>query len=91
MGFVFACGCCKTPLKGPATPTPNTMLKCPCCGQAETFEHVKRIVAEFLKETAHNKIEEMLRAVARHGESLTYSDAPSSKGVYRFIAVETDV
>jgi hypothetical protein len=70
MGFVFACGYCKTPLKGPASPNPNTMLKCPSCGQAEAFENVKRIVAEFLKETAHIKIEEMLRAVARHGENL---------------------
>jgi hypothetical protein len=31
----------------------------------------------------------MLRA-ASHGESLTYSDGPRSKGAYRFIAIETD-
>jgi hypothetical protein len=91
MGFVFACGNCETPLKGPADPNSDSMFKCPSCGQAETFDNVKRIVGEFLKESARNKIEEMLRAAASHGESLTYSDAPRSKGVFRFIAVEADV
>jgi hypothetical protein len=89
MGFVFACGCCERPLKGPAKPSFDSMFKCPICGQMETFENMKRIVAEFLKESARNKIEEMLRA-ASHGESLTYSDGPRSKGAYRFIAIETD-
>jgi hypothetical protein len=79
MGFVFACGYCKTPLKGPASPNPNTMLKCPSCGQAETFENVKRIVAEFVKETAHIKIEEMLRAVARHRENLRTATHPTQR------------
>lgn len=91
MGFVFACGHWEAPLKGPANPSPNSVFKCSSCGQAETFENVKRIVGEFLKESARKKIEEVLRATASPGESLTYSDAPRSKCIYRFIAVETDV
>jgi hypothetical protein len=90
MRFVFACGHCKTPLEGAADASSDSMFKCPSCGQAETSDNVKRIVAEFLKESARTKIEEMLRVAASHGVSLTYSDAPRSKGVYRFIAVETD-
>jgi hypothetical protein len=90
MGFVFACGYCEVPLKGPDDSSSNSMFKCPCCGQAETSDNVKRIVGEFLKESARNKIEEMLRVAASHSESLAYSDVPRSKGVHRFIAVETD-
>jgi hypothetical protein len=49
MGFVFACGRCERPLKGPAKPSSDSMFKCAICGQMETFENMKRIVAEFLK------------------------------------------
>lgn len=77
MGFVFACGYCQVPLKGAAD-------KSPSCGQRETFDNVKRIVASF-SGRARITIEEMLRTV---GESLTYSDALLSKPVNRFIAVE---
>jgi hypothetical protein len=91
MGLVFACGYCETPLKGPASPNPNSLFKCSSCGQVETFENVKRIVGELLKESARKKIEEFLRAAASPGETLIYSDAPRSKCIYRFIAVETDV
>jgi hypothetical protein len=91
MGFVFACGYCETPLKGPADPRCDSVFKCPSCGQAEKSDNVKRIVAEFLRASARNKIEGMLRAVTTRGEGLTYSDAPSSRVVYRFIAVDTDV
>jgi hypothetical protein len=66
------------------------MFKCPCCGQAETSDNVKRIVSEFLKESARNKIEEMLRAASGQSESLAYGDVPCSKGVHRFIAIDTD-
>jgi hypothetical protein len=79
MGFVFACGYCEAPLKGPADSSSNSMFKCPCCGQAETSDNVKRIVGEFLKESARNKIEEMLRVAASNSESLAYSDVPRSK------------
>jgi hypothetical protein len=91
MGFVFACGCCERPLKGSANPSSDSMFNCPSCGQEETWENVKAIVAEYLKESARIRVEEMLRVAASHGESLAYSEALRSKGVYRFIAVETDV
>jgi hypothetical protein len=84
VGFVFACGYCQVPLKGPADPNPDCMFKSPSCGQRETFDNVKRIVASF-SGRARITIEEMLRTV---GESLTYSDALLSKPVNRFIAVE---
>jgi hypothetical protein len=90
MGFVFACGYCGTPLQGSAASSSDSVFKCRSCGQAETFDNVKRIVGEFLKESARSKIEEMLRTAATHGASRAYSDAPRSKGVYRFIAIETD-
>ncbi len=91
MGFVFACGYCETHLKGPADPSFDSIFKCTSCGQAETFDNVKPIVAEFLKEGARAKIEQMLRAVASHEGGLAYSDASRLKGVYRFIALEADI
>jgi hypothetical protein len=91
MGLVFACGYCEMPLDGPADPRSDSLFKCPSCGQAETSDNVKRIVGDFLKEKARNKIEEMLRVAASHGVSVRYTDAPRSTGVYRFIAVETEV
>jgi hypothetical protein len=90
MGFVFACGDCEMPLDGPADPSSDSMFKCPSCGQGETFDNVRRIVGEFLKESAHDKLEEMLRVAASHGVSLTHGDAPRSIGIYRFIAIEPD-
>ena len=50
MGFIFACGYCGTSLKGSADSSSDSMVKCPSCGQAETFDNVKRIVGEFLQD-----------------------------------------
>jgi hypothetical protein len=91
MALVFACGDCKTPLEGPTDPNPDSTFKCPSCGQTETFENVQRIVGEFLQERAHSKFGDMLRDVTSRSESLTFSETPRPKGVYRFIAVEADV
>ena len=89
MGFVFACGHCKTPLKGPADPGPGSVFKCPSCGQTETFENVKRIVAEYLQVSARDKLGELLRAATSRSESVACG-APRLTDVYRFVAIEAD-
>jgi hypothetical protein len=33
VGFVFACGYCQAPLKGPADPNPDCMFKSPPAGK----------------------------------------------------------
>lgn len=91
MGFVFACGYCEMPLKDPADPSLDSIFKCPSCGQAETSENVKVVVAGFLQKGARIKLEEMLQAAASHGESLAHNDASRLKGVFRFIALEAHV
>jgi hypothetical protein len=96
MTLVFACGDCKTPLDGVANPRPDSMLKCLSCGQAETFDNIRQIVADFLQENARDKIGAMLRNITSRSESVrlnrfTYSEIQSQKRVYRFIVVDEDV
>ena len=49
MGFVFACGYCQAPLKGPADPNPDCMFKA-LLRAKRAFDNVKRIVGEFPRE-----------------------------------------
>lgn len=91
MMLVFACGACKTPLEGPANPTPGSVFKCVSCGQTETFETIRRIVGEFLQENARDKIGDMFRGITSRSEQLTSSDSLRAKRVYRFVVVEANV
>lgn len=91
MTLVFACGVCKTPLEGPANPTPGSVFKCLSCGQTETFETIRQVVGEFLQENARDKMSDMFRAITSRSERLTSSDSLGPKRVYRFVVVEADV
>jgi hypothetical protein len=71
MTLVFACGDCRMLLDGVANPRPDSMLKCLSCGQAETFDNIRQIVAEYLQENARDKIGAMLGNIASRSESLT--------------------
>jgi hypothetical protein len=91
MTLVFACGDCRMPLDGVANPRPDSMLNCLSCGQAETFNNIRQIVAEYLQENARDKIGAMLRNISSRSESprhFTYSELRSREHVYRFIVVE---
>jgi hypothetical protein len=91
MTLVFACGACKTPLEGPANPTPGSVFKCLSCGQTETFETIRQVVGEFLQENARDKMSDMFRGITSRSETLRSSDSLGPKRVHRFVVVEADV
>jgi hypothetical protein len=90
MTLVFACGDCRMPLDGVANPRPDSMLNCLSCGQAETFNNIRQIVAEYLQENPRDKIGAMLRNISSRSESLdtSHSELRRREHVYRFIVVE---
>jgi hypothetical protein len=61
MDVIFACGKCESPLHGPDEPKPDSMLRCPTCGESDTFDNVKRIVGQFLQEQAKPSFNAMTR------------------------------
>ena len=85
MALVSGCGRCKTPLESPAEPKPDSVRRCPSCGESDTLENVRRIIGEFVQEQATDALGAMLRDVTSRSGALTLSEIPRPKRVYRFV------
>jgi hypothetical protein len=87
MPVVFACGCCKTPVRAMADPKLEIILACPTCGLADSLDNIEREVAEFLQEDLAKAFDDMRRGVAGGGCAFTFDETPHTSRVHRFIAI----
>ena len=79
------CGKCKVPLEVVTQDNGQKRATCPKCGDSDTVENVKRIVAEYVKERTALALHESLVKGARGSKFLKVTSRRPPQRQHRFI------
>jgi len=79
------CARCKVQVKVAPDPKPEDAVTCPSCGESDTFENVKRSLAQQAKEFVQRKLQKTMSDAFRGSSGIKYTPGVIEQHTHLFI------